>query len=86
MAVLIHLHNRSFRGTSKGMSLVTSTCPHAYLNFREDSGAIEIVPTFFKPVGRFDFICQRCGLRNYLKTIGDAGGGTRAVRTPIGSE
>ena len=62
MAVLVHLHNRSFRGTSRGRSLTASTCPHAYLNFRDDTGAIEIVPTFFKPVGRFDFTCQRCGL------------------------
>lgn len=62
VAVLVHLHNRSFRGTSKGRSLTASTCPHVYLNFRDDTGAIEIVPTFLKPVGRFDFTCQRCGL------------------------
>ena len=62
VTVFVHLHNRSFRGTPKGMSLVKSTCPHSHLNYRDDTGQIELIPTFYKMAGRFDYLCQRCGL------------------------
>ena len=62
VAVVAHLRNRSFRGTQKGLSLVKSTCPHSFLDYREDTGAIEVIPAFFSPTGRLDYRCQRCGL------------------------
>ena len=60
--LFVHLRNRSFRGTQKGLSLVQSTCPHSTLHFREDTGEIELIPAFFSPSGRLDYLCQRCGL------------------------
>ena len=59
--VVIHFHNRSFRGTPKGRALVVSTCPHALLDFQDPPG-LKIQPTFISPPGRFDFECQRCRL------------------------
>ena len=32
------------------------------INYKEDTGELEIIPTFFKPRGRFDYVCQRCRL------------------------
>ena len=60
--VAIHLHNRSFRGTSKGRASVVSTCPHAFLDLQEDPFGLRILPAFVSPMGRMDYECQRCRL------------------------
>ena len=60
--VALHFHNRSFRGSQKGWSLVTSTCPHAFMNLQENPFGIKIQSTFVSPFGRLDFECQRCRL------------------------
>lgn len=53
-------HNRSFRQTRKGLSRVQSSCPHSVIRLEDDALVSE--STFVSPVGRTDYVCQRCGL------------------------
>ena len=60
--MFVRSHNRSFRGSQKGLALVRTTCPHLLINYNSETGNVEVIPTFFSPAGRFDYLCQRCGL------------------------